>query len=444
MTFYYFSLAATAFLKTPELPIVREKLAATEIGLVLVWLFWGSIPKDRIAHPSLRSIHQFGGFFGVTCLISTVLSILSNSPAEGAALTSRQIAYSFVETINYFYGVMIVWTTVRLLDSWQRWLHAIAAWIIGMALASLVGAAAVGGLAPDWAFEDTGRICSTLKNENQVPSMILPIILVTLLATVRHGLSFRYRVLFFGLACAAMITAIGTGSRTAALMIVLAGLGLYWIIASSSQSGSSIDLTLLVGLAVAFSAMVVIYFWVAWLFYDGEYSLVKTPSWQRPAVLLIEWFQGTRELDSTRPEQIRDAMDYFWNSPFLGTGPKLGSLYAATHGEVHNTYVSLLLETGILGLGSFLALIGGAGFQALTAARICRHRWYAILGRCLIVGLVLLALYNSTILGLRQRNIWFLVGLLYAFSDLSLSQIPDAKQEAPIATDIQPLYYNHQ
>ena len=442
MVFFYFSLAATSFLKTPELPYVREKLAATEIGLLLVWLFWGMIPKSRIEQPSLNAVYRYGGFFALICFLSTGLAVLFGSPnVAGSELSEKNVAYSLIEAMNYTYGVLIVWTTVRLLDSWQRWISAILAWMAGMAIASFIGAAAVAGFAPDWAFEETGRICSTLKNENQVPSMILPIILAVLLTTVRTGLNFRYRVFCVLLAVAAMITALGTGSRTAALMLLLSGLGLYWIIASSAKAGRVIDLTLLSGLTIAFSAAVVFYFWFAWMLYDGQYSLMKTPSWQRPAVLLIEWIQGTRDLDSTRPAQIKTAMEHFWNSPILGTGPKLGGFYVEINGEVHNTYFSLLLETGILGLGSFLALLGSAALRAMVTSRTCPYPWYAILARCLLVGLVLLGLYNATMLGLRQRNIWFLIGLLYSFSDLAVSHSPPASQAPePLPRDFGPIY----
>ena len=93
--------------------------------------------------------------------------------------------------------------------------NAILAWMIGLAVASIVGVAAFGGLAPDWAVEETGRICSTLKRENQVPSMILPIILVVLLCSVRKGMTLPWRVVFLGLTMAALIATIGSGSRTA-------------------------------------------------------------------------------------------------------------------------------------------------------------------------------------------------------------------------------------
>lgn len=428
IVFFYFAIASTAFLKTPELPIVREKLALPEFGFLLTWLFWANIPKHRIAHPSLGPMMQVGSVFALVCFISSCIGVMGTD-SRGLPLSSKLVSYSFLETLNYIYALGIVWTAINLLDSWPRWLNAVLAWIVGMAVASLVGAAAVAGMAPAFAYEDTGRICSTLRNENQVPSMILPIILAVFLGSVRKGLPGWVRLIFFALAAAALVTAIGTGSRTALLMIILSGAGLYLIVGSSSDAGQSINLPMVSSLAILFTVAIIFYFSLAWSMYDGNYSLVRTPSWQRPAVLFIEWYQGKKEFDSTRPLQIAAAVEYFWNSPLIGAGPKLGAIFASTHGEVHNTYFSLLLETGVLGLGCFLALKFNAATTALRLSKTCPYRWYAILARCLLVGLITLTLYNNTMLGLRQRNIWILLGMLFAFGDLAQSSSPEATQD---------------
>ncbi|QDV65948.1 O-antigen ligase family protein [Crateriforma conspicua] len=415
MLFYYGGLFGTAVLKTPELPVVREKVTIVEVCMLLLWLCWPLLAKGRIRSVMVPQILRLGGAFCVVCLTSSLLATLTAPPA---LQSPKMTAYSLLEAINYCYGVAILWTTVNVLDTWQRWIGAIAAWLAGMTLASGVGVAAVVGVAPGWAYEETGRINSTLKNENQVPSMILPTLLVAILAAVRIGGGGAARLAMLGVAGAAMLTAIGTGSRTAALMIVLAGVGVYWVVASATQVRQVVQSFILANLAVVLSGLVVFYFWFAWSRYDGEYSLVKTPSWQRPAVLLIEWYSGSRNLDDTRPRQIRNAMEYFWNSPVLGTGPKYGSYYAETGGEVHNTYFSLMLETGFLGLGCFLSLIALAFWEGYRRGRQCPYPWFAMLSQALLVGLLLLCLYNATILGLRQRNIWFLLGMIYAFCDL--------------------------
>lgn len=424
VVFFYAGLFGTAILKTPELPIVREKFTVVELCLLCLWMCWPLLLKSRLPSKSTGLIYLWGGGFCIVCLASSLIAITTAPPRM---VTTRMAAWSLLEAVNYCYGVAILWTCVQVLDTWQRWVGAIMAWVGGMAVASFVGAAAVAGVAPGWAYEETGRINSTLRNENQVPSMILPLLVIVLMIAVRRGLPIRYRVLALGIFMAALLAAIGTGSRTAALMIGLSGAGVFWILQSAMRSKLSVYRFQLVNLAIGFAALVVVYFVFAWSQYDGKYSLMSTPSWQRPAVLLIEWSEGKRAIDGTRPQQIAGAMEYFWHSPVLGTGPKFGSGMAELHGEVHNTYFSLLLETGFVGLSAFLALVWLAAYLGFEAARKCPYPWYGILGRGLIVGLFLLCLYNATILGLRQRNIWFLMGMLLAFSDLVLSGVrPEA------------------
>ena len=79
-------------------------------------------------------------------------------------------------------------------------------------------------------------------------------------------------------------------------MIMCAAMALYWISATNLGASDLIDLKLLSILTLVFSAVVGLYFCVAWIMYDGNYSLFGTPSWQRPAVLIIEWAQGPENL----------------------------------------------------------------------------------------------------------------------------------------------------
>ncbi|QDT03521.1 O-Antigen ligase [Rubripirellula lacrimiformis] len=423
MVFFYAALFGTAILKTPELPIVREKFTIVELCLLCLWACWPFLIKGRLSNRTTSHIYLWGTFFCMICLSSSLIAIVTAPPRYASP---KMAAYSVLEAVNYCYGVVILWTCLQVLDTWQRWIGAIVAWVGGMATASFVGAAAMAGLAPGWAREETGRICSTLRNENQVPSMILPLLLVVLMIAVRRGLPIPVRALAFAIFAAALVTAIGTGSRTAALMIGFSGVGVAWIVISTIRSGIVVYRFQLLNLSIAFAAATVAYFAVAWSMYDGKYSLMTTPSWQRPAVLLIEWSGGERKLDNTRPKQISEAIDQFWRSPVLGTGPKFGSSFAATGGEVHNTYFSLMLETGFLGLGAFMLLIGSTFVAGFNAARRCVYPWYGMLARCLLVGMVLICLYNATMLGLRQRNIWFLMGMILAFARLEASGLaPD-------------------
>ena len=417
IVFLYAAIFCTAILKTPELPIVREKFAATELFMLLTWLFWSQLKRRRGMRPSDAIVQPLGIFFIFACMISGLIG-LASFPRLGGRFTSLH-AGVLVEVINYAYGVIIVFTVVAALDRWGRLTGAVFAWLLGMAVASFVGTLALANLAPEFAYEEgTRRISSTLRNENQVPSMILPLITVPIMIVAHRSLGVFARASMLALTSLAFLAALGTGSRTAILMLILAALLLGVSLFQDSQARQLFNTVQLRSLAVVFSLAIIAYFVIAWSAYDGRYSLVRTPSWQRPAALLIEAYQGRRNLDNTRPEQIGTAMIQFWKTPVFGTGPKLGSRVAGTHGEVHNTYFSLLLETGMVGLLLHLTLLIRATSFCYRAVHRCPGHWYRMLGRGLLIGIALLVLYNCTILGLRQRNIWFMIGFLFAYGNL--------------------------
>ncbi len=383
--FFYGAIFSTAILKTPQLPIVREKFALTELFMILLWLFWSQIPRVRRSLPSDRVVVPLGVTFILCCLASAMIGLATLQLRHGNM--TRIYAGVFVEVANYAYGVMIVLAAIQVIDRWERLTGAVFAWLLGMAVASFVGTLGLVHMSPGWAYEEgTRRISSTLRNENQVPSMILPLILIPIMAAARRQLEFLPRVAMVCLTGGAFLAGIATGSRTAALMLVGAAISLGMILIRDSGSRSLFNLAQLRSLALLFMAAVVAYFVVAWSAYDGHYSLVRTPAWQRPAAMLLEAYQGERELDENRPRQMRAAMDQFFDTPFFGTGPKLGARTTDTHGEVHNTYFSLLLETGLVGLLLHLALLFQAGTHCLRATRLCPFQWYRMVGRATFRG----------------------------------------------------------
>ncbi|WP_417748821.1 O-antigen ligase family protein [Rosistilla oblonga] len=423
IVFLYAAIFCTAILKTPQLPVVREKFTATEVFMLLTWLFASQLPRLHRHLPSDRVVKPLAIAFVLSCIVSGMIG-LASVPATTIDMP-RVYASVFVEIANYIYGVLIVLTVIRAIDRWERLTGAVFAWILGMTVASFVGVLATVHLAPGFAYEEgTRRICSTLRNENQVPSMILPLITLPIMASAHRHLGLLPRIAMLGLTAMAFLTALGTGSRTAVLMLIFAAVALGLVLTQDSKARLLFNLGQLRSFAFFFAIAVVSYFVVAWAAYDGNYSLMRTPSWQRPAALLIEAYNGKRDLDSTRPQQFKVAMEQFWKTPVFGTGPKLGARVAQTHGEVHNTYFSLLLETGIVGLLLHLALLFQAARFCWIAVQRCPFHWYRMMGKALLIGLVLLVLYNNTMLGLRQRNIWFLVGFMFAYGNLVMLKVP--------------------
>ena len=405
----YLAIFATSVLMTPAMPVVREKFAATELFMVLTWLAmlvssrrWAHSPSPVLA-PQRQAIILGACFIGLV-----LLSFLAGQIDD----PSRWVA-STVETLNYTYGFFIFLSIILLVDNKEKWLNCLLAWLLGAALAGLVGVWAVAGGAPAWAYEDfTWRISSTLRNENQVPSLVLPMLIPAVFLAVRRGQSTLYRVLFMGLVAAIMVTSIGSGSRTALGMMVVAVLAVYFLGVKEARYGL-INRSLLATIAISFIGAGLLYVTTALALYDGQYALGHTPPWQRPVVMLYEWAQGTRILDRTRGEQMSLVFDNVGEFALLGSGPKLfGELVGSA--EIHNTYAAILVEIGIPGLLFFLAWLIYVGWLGWNTGNRTQDRFMRLMILSLVAGLAVLIVYNMFMLGLRQRNIWILAGLLVA------------------------------
>lgn len=411
----YLTIFATAILTTPELPAVREKVALPELMIVLTWLAMlgrtqgaatGGVP---VIAPQ-RAAVTIGGAFAAVVLISFVVNVVSFP--EG-------FVPSAVETANFVYGFLLFVTVVRMVDDWEKWRGCIVAWVCGAALASAVGVWALIGGAPGWTYDEfTGRISSTLKFENQVPSLLLPIYPAVVLLTVTRSVAPRFRILLALLVVAMTATVFGSGSRTALAMLAICIAGAFYIAAREARFRAlSMGLLVLLGAALLTGlALFVAYVLVS---QEADYRLGVTPAWQRGVLMLGEWFQGERPLDETRPDQIRLVLERVPDFILFGTGPKLSQLRLQA-AEVHNTFAGVLIEAGVIGFCLFMiwtVYVGVMGWQAAAACRQADHRLLAL---ALVVGFVALQVYGMFIFGLRQRNIWLLAGLVMAIPRLNV------------------------
>lgn len=405
----YLAFFACGILITPHLPVVREKFTATELIVLLTWLTM-LLHARAWRNPSrpLRAVQHKVIQIGAAFIFWVVLSLLINSLGYVGELTA-----SLVETFNYLYGFLIFCTVLLLVDDWEKWFGCLTAWFLGAVVVSLVGVWALTGSAPAWTMdENTHRISSTLRTENQVPAFLLPILAAAVFAAARRGVGAFRRWGLMALLVGMLLTAIGTGSRTALLMAGLCIAGV-WFLATKGTGRRALNQGLLSGLALGLVVGVVAYFTIALASYDGEYSLIKTPPWQRPAVLLTEWWQGERAIDNTRPEQLNRVRDASLDYLVFGTGPKLAGPKLMIE-EIHNTYASLLIEVGLPGLVLFLFWLVSVLRIGWRSGHLCPDPYQRIMVLSLVMGLVVLMLYSMTMFGLRQRNIWLIAGLLVA------------------------------
>lgn len=426
----YLAIFATSVLITPNLPVVRDKFAATEVLILLTWaaLLVGSgrwrRTRVRLVRPQQVSVLIGGAFIGWI-----VLSFGINNAVFPEALLP-----SLVETLNYLYGFLIFRTVLVLVDDREKWYGCLYAWLAGAALASLVGVWALIGGAPGWAYEDvTHRIASTLKNENQVPSFLLPVLVAAIFLAVRRGQAWWRTALLAALAAGMLATAIGSGSRTALLMIAMNILCMYLLGLREAPAGA-FNRSILGMMALMLSGAAFFYVSLALALYDGHYSLLRTPAWQRPVVTLYEWVQGNRILDETREEQLETVSEKYQDYLVLGAGPKLFGAREGTE-EIHNTYASLLVEIGLPGLLLFIVWLGHVLWVGWHFGRYCRDPFWRLMVLSLVIGTGTLLIYNATMFGLRQRNLWIIAGLLMAVP--RLQRVEAQRRLAPAARHLE-------
>jgi hypothetical protein len=406
----YLAFFASGILITPTLPVVRDKFAATEIIILITWLALLMHGGQKLKAPILLRHQKISILLAMLFIFWTILSFGLNN------MTISEFSIpSMVETFNFFYGFLIFVTTLKLARNKISWHNSLNWWVAGSAVVIFFGAWGMIGGAPGWVYEDfTGRISSTLRNENQVPSYLLPIFVVTVFMAVKRGANFLYKYILWGLVLGSLVTAVGTGSRTAILMILVAFVGVgYVTVRSSRYSPRPYSISAIGNMLLLLVGSLILYVSVALVNYEGDYALGRTPAWQRPVVMLYDWYHGYTVLDRTRIDQLDAVAEYLEDNLLIGTGPKVyGNLYQIA--EIHNTYAGVALQTGIIGLILFLFWLFHLLIYSLYSVTRISDPWEKVMVLSLVVGMMTLLVYSMTMFGLRQRTIWLLSGLLAA------------------------------
>jgi O-antigen ligase len=138
---------------------------------------------------------------------------------------------------------------------------------------------------------------------------------------------------------------------------------------------------------------------------------------------------STLEATTNRPRIWATAVDVFQQNPFVGIGVNSFKDQAARHNlferggileNAHNIFLSLAAETGLLGLGAFLWLVGQLVGRAVRAMRAADPAARA-LGLGLSAALLAFVLQGLTVVQLRVNVItgtfFAVAGMLTALAD---------------------------
>ncbi|MGQ0719943.1 MAG: O-antigen ligase family protein [Candidatus Eiseniibacteriota bacterium] len=327
-------------------------------------------------------------------------------------LATEDPARSLVETLSYGVNAVLLGLIVFHVRTREDLFACFRAWEAGVVLAV---AGSVGGLALlvtgnfDTPLTEGPKLASTFKKSGQLSAYLLPSLPI-LWFNLRHlSASRRARSARTALIVASFVALLATGSRTglalgAALVTVLFGAG--W--ARAFLQGR-------VALRVSVAALCVLA-----AFPLAARAIEALPFSFHRALSILEGADSLQSLSPTRYYQYQGwlvaAAEFPWTG--IGTGDfktRATSLApAAWHShEVHNTYLGVWAETGVLGIAGLAVFYLGV-LRAAWQVRTRGDRATADLGLALVVAILALFLYGVSNFGLRMRHLWSVFGLAVA------------------------------
>ena len=405
----YLYIFSSAVLLSPELPVVRDKLSIAEpiLACTLVALF---LDRRRVAAAALPVLPAQRA--ALTAGLAFLGVVAASAAVNFLGFRLVDVRRTALETATLGLGLTSCAAVTWSINSWDRWLKALGAWAAGGTVVTAVGLMAMFVYTPEWSVDDfTGRVSSTLRESGQVASYLGPVLPLAALAlerTVRRRwVKLPVQAVFMG----AFVVMLGTGSRIALLISILAFCGLIVVLLADARSrgrGSGLAAGLVAAGAVGFAS----FLWVVFSDQTANYQAGESNPVLRPILVVRDILQGRRD-ETGRLDATIKPIETFENHPVLGIGPGNYGVYYRTH-EVHNSYLAILGETGLLGVvtfATFLVLLARCGLRGLHALRPTDAH---ALGLAFLFGFGLLLLYQMTALGLRQRPLWFAAGLLIA------------------------------
>lgn len=263
----------------------------------------------------------------------------------------------------------------------------------------------VSGFGDLFFFNYVSKLIATFKNPNQLAAFLvlfLPV-LWELLWTSEGKKRFGY-----GFLCLAGLLAIlASGSRTgvAVTSIIIACYTIYYVASRQRKKALVLVSTVVVLIGVAFLLA-------------GAPGTSEVWGSQDILSLFRRGVLAGQFTDSWRAENWSHALRLFRQFPITGYG--LGNVWIDFTSEIHNTYLSVLAEMGIVGAVAILSLFGYIGFVAFRNIRLatyCRATWrpYA---RGLFAGLVGVYIFAIQHVIIRNRHLWVVFGLIMAMNVL--------------------------
>jgi uncharacterized membrane protein len=317
-----------------------------------------------------------------------------------ASIAWGSFSAAAVPLVHFAYGLAIYFMTVNIVSDIKALRGATAVWIIAGVISAMIACYEF-TLAPTESFTRFGQIRSSafFVGKNRLGNFLMICILLTLGRTIIAKSNTR-RYLF--------ITAMGimfTGLLTTLSRTAFAGLalGVVYFSYHSKRLRKPLVVSLVAFVTVA---LVISKGQVIFLFFERFFSI----------------FGGLSEISAKRVASWKDALDMFFLSPIVGIGfGEYTKVIAATAKElsllkVHNVYLAVLSELGLVGFMIFSAMLASIFLFVKKTMKIVKqdYRCYQI-SLAATGGLIAYLLCTlSQAIYVQERGTWAFLGLSMA------------------------------
>ena len=304
---------------------------------------------------------------------------------------------AYLGALSIVFAIIGAWGT----RMFQRVIHCLTYSVVIVAIASLVGIGEVviTGHYDLFFYSNAAKLIATFKYPNQLAGfLVLFLPLAWELLLENRG----SRRVAYGLLLLAMLGGVAASGSRAGLATTGLVMGIYfaWYLLRRKVK-------MVLGLAIAGGVTIALIYSLK--SYIGVIARGLT-------VLNTVLVQG-HVTDSFRLKNWSNALLIFQVHPVTGYG--LGNIWRDFGYEVHNTYLSVLAEMGLIGAVALILLFGYILYISYCNVRLTQiiPRWrpYA---RGLFMGLLAEYIYASQHLMIRSRHLWLVFGLVIAMNTL--------------------------
>lgn len=376
-------------------------MAASDVFMPLGIFFLGSLlVKRRLRLPMIA-----------LCLLSVSSIVASIFLNLGTYFRNEQTARAAIETGKLAWLWVLFYLFVNLIRNRSDLRLLTKVWVLGSVAEALCGVG--GSLAYQMArvetpFSEMYRAQGTLGDSNLFAAHLAAGFFLTLLY---RRLSAPARPWTF-LAMGVQLGGIYFSASRGGLLSVAASLAFLWLFATSRKQ------KLVVGVALGLGAAI-----LAVTLTKQTGLLASNPITERLKTSTVSLNDPEAQ---QRARLWRVALEGFLDSPVFGIGRgNYASLEAADPngaGHAHNTVLGLLCETGLVGLGSYIAFGGAVLFGLVrdwlsNPSKELRKTDSVLLAALLVVGLS-----GVTINIENYRGLWILLALVVAYQRFCLTR----------------------